>query len=107
MPVTSQNLRSRPYLVGNFTGCPGPVQAGRPAAAIPPPAVPAVVTRYRNEHTIYPTNLVRNALTITQPTAIDARYRLSGVAAGGGNVIYLKYFDEEITSVRLPCPAPA
>src|SRR5262245_42652145 len=106
MAVTRENLRKRPYLVGNFIA-PGAVQAARPAAAVPPPALPAVVTRYRTLHTIYPSNLVRNTLAIAQPTPTDARYRLSGTAAAGGDVIYLKYFDEEISSVRLPCPAPA
>src|SRR5437667_11728191 len=106
MPVTAQFIRTRPYLVGNFIA-PAAVDSPLPAAAVPAPALPAVVTRYRNEHTIYPTTLVRNTLAIAQPTPTDARYRLSGTANAGGDMIYLKYFDEKITSVRLPCPAPA
>ena len=106
MPVTSQNIRTRPYLAGNFRA-PDFVDSPVPPVAIPAAAMPIVVTRYRNDHVIYPTNLVRNRLSITQPTATDARYGLSGVADGAGDVIYLKYFDNKISSVRLPCPAPA
>jgi hypothetical protein len=107
MPVTSHSIKSKPYLVGGFQ-VPDSVNAAVPAVAVPAPAVPAVVTRYRNLHTIYPTNIARNALTIAAATTTDARNRLSGTAAvGAGDTIYLKYFDDAITSVRLPCPAPA
>ncbi len=107
MPVTSHSIRKKPYLVGAFQ-VPASANSPVPAVAAPAAPVPAVVTRYRNLHTIYPTNIARNALTIAQATPTDARYRLSGAAAvGAGDTIYLKYFDEEITSVRLPCPAPA
>lgn len=106
MPVTSHSIKHKPYLVGNFQ-VPAAVNVVVPPVAVPAPAVPAVVTRYRNLHTIYPTNLARNTLTIAAATTADARNRLSGTAAvGAGNTIFLKYFDDEITSVRLPCPAP-
>jgi hypothetical protein len=107
MPVTSQSIKKKPYCVGNFYH-PIPANTAVPAAAMPAPALPAVATRYRNLHTIYPTNTVRNTLAIAAASPTDARNRLTGAgAAGGGDTIFLKYFDEEITSVRLPCPAPA
>ncbi|MSP26933.1 MAG: hypothetical protein EXR80_00365 [Methylococcales bacterium] len=104
MPVTSQNITSRPYAVGNFNA-PAFVDSLLPAVVVPAAVVPIVVTRYRNEHIIYPMNLVRNDLNITLPSPHNARYRLVGAGNAGGDVIYLKYFDEMITSVRLPCPA--
>ncbi len=105
MPVTSDSIRTRPYLVGTFQ-VPAAANAVVPPVAVPAPVVPAVVTRNRNLHTLYPTTLARNTLTIAAATPADARNRLSGVAAAGGDTIYLKYFDDEISSVRLPCPAP-
>ena len=106
MPITSDSIKKKPYLVGGFQ-VPAPVDAAVPPVAVPAPAVPAVVTRYRNLHIIYPTNIARNTLAIAHSTKADARNRLSGAAAvGGGDTIYLKYFDDKITSVRLPCPAP-
>lgn len=112
MPVTVDSLKNRPYLVGAFQA-PKAVDAPLPPPH-PQPRLPTVVTRYRQLHTIYPTGLVRNTLTIVQPTAAnpafkmpaDNRYKLTGAISATGDVIYLKYFDDEITSVRLPCPAP-
>jgi hypothetical protein len=113
VPVTKDSLKTKPYLVGHFNA-PAYVDRVLPGR-VPLPPLPVVVTRYRQLHTIYPTNLVRNTLTINQPTPgnpafkipADARYKLTGTSSVNGDVIYLKYFDDEITSVRLPCPAPA
>lgn len=106
MPVTTQSIQTNPYLVGNFSAPPA-IDSLLPAVAVPPPALPLVTTGYRNLHTLYPTDDVRNTLTITPPTNHDARHTLLGAANPGGDVIYLKYFDDKISSVRLPCPAPA
>jgi hypothetical protein len=108
MPITANKFKKNPYLVGTFQ-VPASVAGNVPIAGPgPPPPVPAVVTKYRIKHTIYPTDIARNDLNIALPSGTDARYRLSGTAnIGGGDVIYLKYFDDEVTSVRLPCPAPA
>jgi hypothetical protein len=105
MPVTLQTFRDTPYRVGNLAFQAGAAGA-RPAVPPVPPALPTVATQFRGIHTMYPTTAGRVTLNITAPTATDARANLSGPLAAGGDTIFLKYFDEEITSIRLPCPAP-
>lgn len=101
MPVTRQSLATTPYRVGAVV-----VPASAPPAV--PPAPPnAGPTKHRNVHTIYPAALCRINLATTAPTVQSALTVLAGAANVNGDTYYLKYFDDEVTSMRLPCPAPA
>lgn len=101
MPVTAQSLATTPYQVGAVN-----VPASAPPAL--PPAPPnAGPTKYRNVHTIYPAPLCRINLAMTPPTVQSALTVLAGARNVNGDAYYLKYFDDEVTSMRLPCPAPA
>lgn len=99
MPVTTQNLAVMPYRVGNMN-------VPQPVAHPPLPAHTGPV-KYRAVHTIYPTLSGRINHTITPPIVGDSRSTLAGTQANTGDAICLPYFDDEITSIRLPCPAPA
>ena len=105
MPVTVATLRTTPYRVGNL-GFHAPTNAALPAAAGAPHPPPTASTRY-GSHVIFPTNEARADLAIAAPTpGVDARATLAGPYSATGDTIFLKYFDEEITSIRLPVPPP-
>jgi hypothetical protein len=65
-----------------------------------------VAVKHRGIHTIYPLATGRINLALTAPTHQNALTSVAGVQNNAGNSVYLKYFDEEITSIRVPCPAP-
>ena len=63
---------------------------------------------YHNQHTIYSTVSGRISLVTANPIpGQTSMTRLSGTQNNHGDTIFLKYFDNQITSIRLPCPAPA
>lgn len=99
MPITVATLAVTPYQVGSVN-VPNS-QAAPPLLAYTGPV------KHRGVHTIYTLANSRINLNINPPNANNALARLSGAQSATGNAVYLKYFDEEITSVRLPYPAPA
>jgi hypothetical protein len=105
MPVTAASIRNTPYRVGNLAFQVA-VAGARPPIPPLPALLPAAATQFRGIHTMYPTLGGRTTLNIAAPSAGDARAALSGPLAAGGDTVFLKYFDEEITSIHLPCPAP-
>lgn len=102
MPVTPQSVGLMAYRVGGIN-VPGSLNAPVPVA-VPPYAGPV---KHRGIHTVYPTDSARFNQTIDPPVVGDARAAIKGTRNNLGNAIFLKYFDNEITSVRLPFPAPA
>jgi hypothetical protein len=114
MPVTVASVRNTPYKPGNLAcqphvvGVLPPPPPGALAAGAALPALPTVATKFRNEHVLYPTDSGRVTLTLTGATAHDARTFLSGNPLDpNGDTIFLHFFAGEMTSIRLPCPAPA
>ena len=107
MPVTRDSIRTTPYKVGNVAF--GMANAGvRPPPPAPAPGVlPAAATEYRTEHTLYPTASSRVNHVVSVPMAGDARRTITGGLNAAGDTIFLKYFDDHITSIVLPTPAPA
>lgn len=99
MPVTAANMALVPYSVGAIT-VPG-------SQNDPPPPLHTGPVKYRGVHTIYPTLSGRFDHALAPPTVNDARSTITGAQANNGDAYFLKYFDDEITSIRLPCPAPA
>jgi hypothetical protein len=100
MPVTQVSLATTPYRIGSPAG----IVAALAAAPVLAPGTPA---KYRNIHTIYPTVAGRITVATAAPTPQMVLTTVAGTHSATGDGIYLKYFDEEITSIRLPCPAPA
>ncbi|MCP5159547.1 MAG: hypothetical protein H6974_05155 [Gammaproteobacteria bacterium] len=101
MPVTTHSLATMPYKVGGIA-VPGS-QNNPPPVVVPPYAGPV---KYRGVHTIYPTLSGRITHNLTPPIVGDARSTIGGNQDNNGDAYFLKYFDDEITSIRLPCPAP-
>lgn len=105
MPVTTSSLRKTPYVVGNM------FSSNSVAGILPLPpapvvgALPAGPTTYRHEHTIYPTLSGRLNHTVVPATSADKRAVIRGPAlAAAGDTIFLKYYDNHITSILLPLP---
>jgi hypothetical protein len=73
----------------------------------PAPAGWAGGVRHRNQHVIFPLNACKMTVNEVGPTPTDARTKLVGTPAALGNAIFLNFDNEQIYSVRLPCPAPA
>lgn len=100
MPISTDSIRLMAYRIGIIN-----VANSRedPVPVAIPPYLGAV--RYRGEHTMYPTTAARFTQNITAPVVGDARATVAGVQSDIGDAIFLKYFDDAITSVRVPCPA--
>ncbi len=98
MPVTVASLNLVPYQVTALQA---------PASVAPPGPVGYAGPLQYGVHTVYPTATCRNTLNITPPVVGSNLTSLSGTYSPAGNTIVLKFFNNEITSVRLPCPAPA
>lgn len=97
MPVTLQSLSTIPYRIGS------PQNIALPVA---PPGNAGQAVKHRGIHTIYPLVAARIDLALTAPNAQMSLTTAAGTQSNTGDTVYLKYFDEEITSVRLPSPAP-
>jgi hypothetical protein len=86
MPIPVASLAGTPYVSGSIGVDPGP-----PAA----------------QHRLYTLAQARVQLNVTpHPSNVSMR-RLGGAVAPLGDTIYLKFYNNKITSVRLPVPAPA
>jgi hypothetical protein len=106
MPVTLKSIRKTPYRVGNVAFTPAVAGVRPPPPPAVPGALPAGPIKYRNEHTLYPTAAGRVNHTVTAMPN-DARSTIGGALSATGDTLFLKYFDDEITSIVLPTPAPA
>jgi hypothetical protein len=102
VPITAASIRLMAYRIGVINVA---NPHADPVALTIPPYAGAV--RYRGEHTMYPTTAARFTQNITAPVVGDARATVAGVQSNIGDAVFLKYFDDAITSVRLPCPAGA
>ena len=78
-----------------------------PGAAPPPPPPPDTPTLYRADHTRYRVTNTRIAY-IDQVNPGNANFRtIAGTRdLANGDTIYLPFFSDHITSIRLPFPAP-
>lgn len=99
MPITAFSLAATPYKVGGINV---PVSQNAP-----PPVGHAGPVKHRAVHTIYPTLSGRINHNVAPAAVGDARSNIGGAQDNNGDAFFLKYFDDEITSIRLPCPAPA
>jgi len=103
MPVDIASLATTPYIIGSPGNLVGPISAPGVGA---PPAPPGIPLTYRSVHTIYPLASALIKLKTTPPNVHSALTTISGDLDPAGDAIYLKFFADMITSIRLPCPAP-
>lgn len=100
MPITNVTVGTTAYTVDS-----------RNVAYVDAPA--AVVAgggvRHRGVHILYPLAACRFDRVVNPATVLDAREHITfpNAAVAGGDTIYLHYENNHISSVRLPCPAPA
>lgn len=104
MPVTIANLATTPYQIGSPTGIPISVPAPGMGAPAPPAGTPV---KYRNEHTMYPMAAGEINVAIAAPVPGSVLSTVAGAHNNPGDGVYLKFFGNEITSIRLPNPAGA
>jgi hypothetical protein len=83
MPITRDALSLTPFYIGNFSGF--------------------SVARLRGEHSPFDWNSVRVTLNITPAGPVQL---IAPQKSASGDTVYLSYFTDEISSVRLPFPAP-
>ena len=98
MPITYNSIQHIPYKVGG-------IQVANSVGS-PPPVGYTGPVKYPNLHTLYPTLSGRFNQNVAAPGALDARANITGAQSNTGDAFFLKYFDDEVTSIRLPCPAP-
>jgi hypothetical protein len=85
MPITANSMQNTPYQFGNFSGF--------------------NVPKLRNEHSEFDYSLTRvNYATVPLGNGLEM---VNYTKAANGDTIYLSYFTNEISSVRLPIPPPA
>lgn len=83
MALSVATLATTPYMIGNFSGF--------------------HVAKTRGEHSIFDHTLVRADLDEVPAGAVTI---ITPRRAAGGDTIYLSYFTNEISSVRMPSPPP-
>jgi hypothetical protein len=102
MPVTIPSLAVTPYQIGSPAGIPLSVAAPGLGAPAPPPGTPVKYHHAAGYHTIYPLVAGEINVALGAPTPLNVLTTVAGAHSNPGDAVYLKFFQNEITSIRLP-----